>query len=334
MSKKCIGCGVELQCVYSYEDGYVNPENYDDVVMCKRCFRLKNYGEYKVTNKSNVYYKSIIKNVFKMDELVLHIVDIFDMGNMDYIYSKIFCPSILVISKIDVLPKSVNLDKIVSYLKARYPKYKEVVLISSKKNYNMDYLYELIMKYKVTSEVYVLGNTNAGKSSFINKMIKNYTDTKNFIITSCMPSTTLNVISIHINEDLILLDTPGIINEGNITNVLSEEMIHKVTVEDEINPRIYQFKEEGSIIIDNIGRIDVMDKSNISVYISREVSVDRASFIRNDKFKNFEPITIDVKKNQDLVIEGLCFIKCSDDTKFVLYLPHNVEIYTRDKFIG
>ena len=26
MSKKCIGCGIELQCNDPYEDGYVNPE--------------------------------------------------------------------------------------------------------------------------------------------------------------------------------------------------------------------------------------------------------------------------------------------------------------------
>mgnify|MGYP000221915211 FL=1 len=55
-----------------------------------------------------------------MNELVIHIVDIFDMGNIDYIYSKVFSPAILVISKIDVIPKSVKEEKIVNYFKEKY----------------------------------------------------------------------------------------------------------------------------------------------------------------------------------------------------------------------
>ena len=41
MNKKCLGCGVELQDENMLLDGYtVNLEN----DLCKRCFRLKNYG--------------------------------------------------------------------------------------------------------------------------------------------------------------------------------------------------------------------------------------------------------------------------------------------------
>lgn len=334
MTKYCIGCGVPLQCEYSYEDGYVNPEVFDKTIMCRRCFRLKNYGEYKVANKSNSYYKGIINSVMKMDELVIHIVDLIDMGNIDYIYSKLFCPAILVISKIDILPKSVSEEKLVEYFKDRYPKYKEVIAISSDNNYHMDKLYELIMQYKTSKEVYVLGNTNAGKSSFINKMIKNYTDSNNYIVTSHMPSTTLNTIMIKINDELNLMDTPGIINEGNINNYLDENLIKKITIKEEISPRIYQIPETASLVVDDIGRIDVLDKSNIAIYISNKVDVNRVNFIRNEQYKTFKPVTIEVNKNDDLVIEGLCFIKCSDKTKFDIYVPKGVDIYIRDKFIG
>ena len=40
-----------------------------------------------------------------------------------------------------------------------------------------------------------------------------------------------------------------------------------------------------------------------------------------------------VKENQDLVIEGLCIIKCSDNTEFEIYMPEGVDIYKRDKLI-
>lgn len=334
MSKNCIGCGVILQCEDSYEDGYVNPSAFENTVMCRRCFRLKHYGEYKVTNKSNSYYKGIIKDVFKMNELVLHIVDIFNLGNIDYIYSKVFSPAILVLSKIDILPKSVNEERLINYFKKKYPKYKDVIAISSDKNYNMDELLSKIIELKNSKEVYVMGNSNAGKSTFINKMIKNYTENNNFIVTSCMPSTTLNVISIKINDDLTLLDTPGIINEGDIVNYLPEEVVKHINVKHEINPRIYQLKGNRSLILDNIGRIDTLNDTNLSIYISNNISISLANFENNLKYRDLKLTKIHVDSGEDLVIEGLCFIKVTNDTIFEIYMPKGTSVYTRDKIIG
>lgn len=334
MTKYCIGCGVELQCEDAFEDGYVNPSMIDKTVMCRRCFRLKHYGEYKVTNKSNSYYRGIIKEIFRMNELVLHIVDVFNLGNIDYIYGKVYSPAILVLSKIDILPKSVNEDRLIAYFKKKYPRYKDVIAISSDKNYHMDELLMKIMEYKNSKEVYVMGNSNAGKSTFINKMIKNYTDNNNFIVTSCMPSTTLNVISIKINDDLTLLDTPGIINEGDIVNYLKEDVVKAINIKHEINPRIYQIKEKCSLVLDKIGRIDVMNESNISIYISNNIDISHANFENNPKYRDLELTKIHVDSDEDLVIEGLCFIKVSNDTIFEIYMPKGTSVYTRDKIIG
>ena len=334
MNKYCIGCGVELQCEDAFEDGYVNPSMIDKTVMCRRCFRLKHYGEYKVTNKSNSYYRGIIKEIFRMNELVLHIVDVFNLGNIDYIYKKVYSPAILVLSKIDILPKSVNEDRLIAFFKKKYPRYKDVIAISSDKNYHMDELLMKIMEYKSSKEVYVMGNSNAGKSTFINKMIKNYTENNNFIVTSCMPSTTLNVISIKINDDLTLLDTPGIINEGDIVNYLPEDVVKAINIKHEINPRIYQIKEKCSLVLDNIGRIDVMNESNISIYISNNIDIIHANFENNTKYRDLELTKIHVDSDEDLVIEGLCFIKVSNDTIFEIYMPKGTSVYTRDKIIG
>lgn len=333
MNKKCVGCGIELQCDDPFEDGYVNPSIYGETLLCKRCFRLKHYGEYKVTNKSAAFYKNIINDIFKSNELVLHIVDIFDMGNIEYIYSKVFSPCILVISKWDIFPKSVNEDKIISYFKEKYPRYLDVILISSEKNFNMDYLLGRILDYKTSNDVYVLGNTNAGKSSFINKMIKNYTTASNFIVTSYMPSTTLNVISIKINDELNLLDTPGLLNEGNITSYMPEKIIKDINIKEEINPRIYQNKDKCSLLLKNIGRIDCLNDSNISIYISNNVDIDKINFDTNNDYRDLELSQIGLSSDEDLVIEGLCFIKCSSKTSFDVYLPKGTDVYKRIKLI-
>ena len=66
----------------------------------------------------------------------------------------------------------------------------------------------LINKYRMYKNVYVVGNTNAGKSTLINKIIDNYSIDKSLITISNMPSTTLDQIKIPI-KDYILIDILG-----------------------------------------------------------------------------------------------------------------------------
>ena len=73
MIKYCKGCGVKLQDVNTLEEGYTNNINKD---LCRRCFRLKHYGEYEIVTKSNDEYLEIIKNVGKTRSLVLYVVDL------------------------------------------------------------------------------------------------------------------------------------------------------------------------------------------------------------------------------------------------------------------
>ena len=87
------------------------------------------------------------------------------------------------------------------------------------------------------------------------------------------------------------------------------------------------------LIADLLSKEYGINESNISIYISNNVTIDKISYINNEKFLNLESIKIKVKKDCDLVIEGLCFIKCLSDTYFEVYMPGKVDIYTRDKLI-
>ena len=52
----------------------------------------------------------------------------------------------------------------------------------------------MIMKYKKSNNVYVIGYTNAGKSTLVNKFLKNYGSYNGEITVSNLPSTTLDLI--------------------------------------------------------------------------------------------------------------------------------------------
>lgn len=333
MNKKCLGCGVELQDENMLLDGYtVNLEN----DLCQRCFRLKNYGEYQATTKTNEEYQQILEAVGKTKDLVVYVTDVLNVEQDLYDIRK-FLPNkiLLVLNKRDVIPKSVKDERLIQYFKDKYDFFNDIVVVSCEKNMNIDHLLNRIKFFQVTKQVYVVGHTNAGKSSLINKLIKNYSDSKQELTISPLPSTTLNLINIEINDYLTIIDTPGLIDEGSITNYVDNELLKVITPKKEIKTKTYQLRRGQSIIIGDLVRIDYVDgeKNSFTLYISNDIKTKRIISSRHDDLKNLAKRTYQLPFNQDIVIKGLGFIKVVNRGVVDIYLNQRVETFLRDNLI-
>ena len=333
MNKKCLGCGVELQDENMLLDGYtVNLEN----DLCQRCFRLKNYGEYQATTKTNEEYQQILEAVGKTKDLVVYVTDVLNVEQDLYDIRK-FLPNkiLLVLNKRDVIPKSVKDEKLIQYFKDKYDFFNDIVVVSCEKNMNIDHLLNRIKFFQVTKQVYVVGHTNAGKSSLINKLIKNYSDSKQELTLSPIPSTTLIIINIEINVYLTIIDTPGLIDEGSITNYVDNELLKIITPKKEIKTKTYQLRRGQSIIIGDLVRIDYVDgeKNSFTLYISNDIKTKRIISSRHDDLKNLAKRTYQLPFNQDIVIKGLGFIKVVNRGVVDIYLNQRVETFLRDNLI-
>ena len=326
MNKKCIGCGTLLQDENKEKEGYVDNLEKD---LCQRCFKLKHYGEYKIVSKDNNDYKKIINNISK-DSIVVYICDIFYL-NLDNI--NLFDKVLLVLTKRDTLPKSIIDDKIKKYIRKRYNNIIDIEIISSINNYNLDNLLSKLYKYS-NKEIYFVGNTNSGKSTLLNKIIKNYTSSNIEITTSMYPSTTLDIINININNNLTIIDTPGLINENSIINNLPNNYIKRFNIKKEVKPRTFQIKDTGSIIIDEIIRIDYNTKeiNSMTVYINNGINVKRIGK-NNDILKDKYVNKVKLQKNKDVVIDDICFIKFTKEVELNIYLIDETTIKTRDNLI-
>lgn len=332
--KKCLGCGVELQDQNILQEGYITSLEND---ICQRCFRMKNYGEYQVVTKSNEEYLNILKNVGKTKDLVLYITDLLNLEK-DFKEIRSLLPNkmILVLNKKDVLPKSVKEKKLISYLEDMNIHVDEVIVISCSKNYNIDYLMKKIKYYQTSKNVYVVGHTNAGKSSLINRLIKNYSDNAQELTMSPLPSTTLNVVNIEINEYLNLIDTPGLVDAGSILNHVDEKLVKKISPKKEIKPRTYQLRKNQSLIIEDFIRIDYVEgeKNSFTVFVSNDLKVKRLlNLLNNDELKDINKTTYNIKYNEDLVISGLGFIKIVNKGVVDIYLDKDVKTFTRKSLI-
>lgn len=332
--KKCLGCGVLLQDENILQEGYTTSIEND---ICQRCFRMKNYGEYQVVTKSNEEYVNILKGVSETKDLVLYITDLLNLErNLDQIRNLIPNKMILVLNKKDALPRSVKEDKLVAYLENMNIHFEEVIVISAYKNYNIDYLLRRIKYHQTSKNVYVVGHTNAGKSSLINRLIRNYSDKTQELTMSPLPSTTLNTVNIEINDYLTLIDTPGLVENGSILNHVDEDMVKKISPRKEIKPKTYQLRRNQSIIIEDLVRIDYVegDKNSFTVFASNDLNIKRLLNSNNhDDLKDLNKTTYQMKYDEDLVVNGLGFIKIVDKGVINVYVDKDVETYTRKALI-
>ena len=153
----------------------------------------------------------------------------------------------------------------------------------------------------------------------------------NEVTTSILPSTTLSSVDIKVDDELTLIDTPGILDENSIVDVVDIMTLKRLTPKKEIKPISIQVKVPQIIIIDNLVRLDLSD-NNIIIYMSDGLRLDRF-YKDNDRLKELVKRKVRISKNQDLVINGLGFIKFMKDDTFVVYVPKGVDVYTRDALI-
>ena len=321
---KCIGCGAELQNANKYGDGYVEDLSY---VLCERCFMIKNYGQNKAPKKSNVDYEKILSNI-RDNDIVVYVSSLLTL-NLDYLDR--FKNIILVLTKRDVLPKSIKDEKIIKYINDKYKNIKDVIIVSAYKKYNLDQLYNKLCQYS-DRDIYFVGITNSGKSTLINAMIKSYNGYNGDITMSNFPSTTLGIIDVNIGE-INIKDTPGIVIENSIVNDLDIKDIKKVNSKKEIKPITFQIDGEGGILVDELFRLEYeTKKSSMTFYVSNNLNVESIN-LNNPRLKDQYIRRYEIDDNQDLVIEDIGFVKVTKKTIIKICANKDVYMYVRDKLI-
>lgn len=329
MIKKCIGCGSVLQDSHPDEIGYVTDLEKE---LCERCFKIRHYNHYQTVQKTNQEYQSILLDISKTNDLVLLIVDLFHISPviediLSYLKNN---PVLLVMTKRDVLPKSIYEKRLLDYMDQYSSSFVDKIMISSNKNYQFDLLYEKIKAYQTSSKVYVVGLTNAGKSTMLNQFMKNYTDFNQCITTSMQPSTTLDTIEIKIDDTLTFIDTPGILDEGNLLNIVPLKMMKKMIPKKEIKPISYQIKGTQYLWVENICMISVTN-NDIIFYISNVLKLNR--FYKKKDAGKLKCHHFIVEEKTDLVIPGLGFIKIMKKGTIDVYLDERVKPFIRKSFI-
>ncbi|WP_404329350.1 ribosome biogenesis GTPase YqeH [Mesobacillus maritimus] len=361
----CTGCGVKIQTDEPEHLGYAPSSSLEkEVVVCQRCFRLKHYNEVQDVSLTDDDFLKILNGIGEKDALIVKIVDIFDFNGSWLPGIQRFAgnnPVILIGNKADILPKSVNQNKLIDWMKKESKDLglvpKDVFLVSAAKGKNISEAAAAIDEYRNGKDVYVVGCTNVGKSTFINRIIKEVTGEGDVITTSHFPGTTLDTIQIPLDDGKSLIDTPGIINHHQMAHFVDKRDLKFITPKKEIKPKVYQLNEEQTLFFGGLARFDYLSggRRSFTCYLSNELNIHRTKLEKaNELYKNHvgemltppreEQLTefpelvryeFNIKEPKtDIVFSGLGWMTVNEaGAKVAAHVPKGVQVMLRKSLI-
>ena len=302
MNKICFGCGSKLQSDKEDMVGFVPIHKQELSKYCMRCFRLTHYGEVKVCNTPKEV-KEIIQNINKDDRCVLFLTDFLSINSeVINIFKSIKKQKIFIISKSDIIPKSVNKANLIKTLKNEYGINDDIKFVSSHTNFGVEALINYLAKRRV-NEAYIVGLSNAGKSDLINAMIDKLGSKTNKLTTSNTLNTTIDFIRIPIDAELMLIDTPGF--------VLPSMEFKPFTIKGAIKPKIYQMKANEILKIEDF-YFKFSNATSVVLYLPNEFT--SAKYYKEVVFSD----ELKINNNEDIVINGLGFIQVKKKGKIMI----------------
>jgi len=333
LNKKCLGCGSILQTDKATLEGFVKSSVYNKAEYCERCFKIIHYGEYSVLDKK-IDTDGIIRNI-NSDKVasVAFLVDALNINeNIKKYINKFKNNKYIIITKKDVLPKSLKEKKLISYIKENLINTENIMFVSSFKNYNIDAFMNKITNDNV-KRLYIVGFTNSGKSTFINHILTSLSKSP-IITTSAIPNTTASYITIKINNKLTIVDTPGFIDNNAIYNFVDYNKVIKLYPKKELKVKTFQVRSNYSIVVNDILRIEnTYEKSNsFSFYMSDKLRYEKVSS-KNDKLKILQSLEYEINEPTDILINGVGFIRITKVGKVKIYSLDNRLISIRKSMI-
>ncbi|MBT1247092.1 MULTISPECIES: ribosome biogenesis GTPase YqeH [unclassified Thermosipho (in: thermotogales)] len=350
---KCRGCGVELQFKDPKKPGYI-PEHVlleEKEPLCQRCYKMIHYGKLSVPVEEEIFLDKL-DEILKDFKKVIYVVDITDFEGTfrKEIMKKLNGKEVyFAVTKFDLLPKSLSSIEAQEWLKNRLGCSSErIFLLSSKNKFGLR-KFEKFLK-SLREDILILGVTNVGKSS----LLSHFTEAKPTI--SPFPGTTLGIIKRKV-FDVNLFDTPGILTNDRVTDLLSVECQAKILNTKSFTRKTFKIDESRAVLVSAFCKIEVEFKTEkkpiFQIFAPEKVTFHETKKEKADELmkkragdllippckkqdidENFVTHIFEVDEEEEVVIAGLGFLNIKRGPFTIkVTVPEKIKVVVRDRLL-
>jgi len=363
----CTGCGAALQTEHTDRPGYIPPAAAGrEPAVCQRCFRIRHYNEVSSVALDEGDFLRILNKLGERRGLVVHIVDLFDFEGSLIGGLPRFAggnPIVLAVNKVDLLPRNVNRNRIRNWVqrqaKAAGLKPADTVLFSARSGEGMEHLLEAMAAHRNGPDIFVVGATNVGKSSLINRLIRDHSGLDRELTVSRYPGTTLDLVHIPLDDGGSIIDTPGIVYKYRLTEWLDPKDLPAVVPDAALRPVVYQLNPQQTLFFGALARLDFVrgERQPFICYVARGLKVHRTKLARADdlyaehrggllappakeRLDRLPPWTrhtfaVPPGQEKDILVSGLGWVRCggASGAELVVHAPKGIKVVMRDAIL-
>lgn len=326
MNRSCQGCGSVFQSNDPLQYGYVKEDVLERALYCERCFRLKYHHEMRMDSLS-ISNESILKQANDYRIPTYYFVDLINLCEESIsLFHKIQGEKYLVLTKMDLLPKTISVSMLIERIREVYHIFEEVLVISVKVEKQVRTFLNFIMSHG-QQKVLFLGMTNVGKSSLLNELSKIVWDVDSPTLISEMPNTTLNFMEWDMGKFMVV-DAPGFCYQKPFE---SKYLIKGITKK-YFKPITMQMKQETFLSFEDLFLLQQDLKANsITFYGSNAFHIQKRYQL--DSIFSYER-TQNVSERVDLVFPGLGFFAVRHASTISIFSKNELFLETRPSLFG
>ena len=342
---RCQSCGAILQADSKKEPGFISKAVFENGVpkipYCNSCYeKMLTLNSSALDHETDKDILKILKDAVATDSLIVWIVDLFSFNgtlNPDVVRRVKKLNIVVIGSKRDLMPSFATDEMLIRYLDERFAEVGinpvAIKLIGAEDNIDIKSSLEDFAEFRKGRDVYLIGELNSGKTTFINKMLKDYKNkTRWQVKTELYPGTNSNVLEIPLTNSSFFYELPDLSNSTSVYPKV-EPSVQKLILPKKEVVMTRRFIGAGSAIcVGNLACLYVIKghHTSIRVYSGEKVEIKSLAsekvedFMSNNlkkkflkpvseryrSFRDYDMFEYDLEDDDlrhDISVEGLCW---------------------------
>lgn len=271
---RCYKCGTILQSEDIDQKGYIPPTVLKretlsaHVLYCQECFdQMKKLNSGELSSKVDGQILKILDDAIATDAVIIWVVDLFSFNGtfkMDLV-KKIKGLKVMVIgTKYDLFNhKKYPKEHLIKYLDERFNDVgispSSILIIGNDDSYNPKDLINDIHEFRQGHDVYMIGTSLSGKTSLINRIMKNYENNFRWNIkTENYPGTNVKVLEIPLSNSSFLYELPGLSLDTSALSKVEKDLQKFIVPKKQIKETSFKLNEGESCFFGGLAIITLI----------------------------------------------------------------------------